>query len=260
MTISNFLIILIFFFLILFGNKIKIFSAFRQSMLKSMIPALVIGLIAFAGYAIGTLRLSGVVSGFFIGVLVFCYSTLGLAFAKSIPDFEPLPITKSYVSREGRLRQTALCILFSLLIVALLLAVNSILFKIFLVLFHEPDFSAKAVSSLPSNNKILAFPLLLAGAGIAEESMFRLFFQSIFQRLFKKAWPAILLSSLCFALYHLSPADSMYQIYWHYPLAQASTVFLTGIVLGWFYRKRGFETVVLGHTLLDYVGVLFTFH
>lgn len=131
---------------------------------------------------------------------------------------------------------------------------------LFLTLFHESDRSTQAVGSLPAPNKLLAFPLLLSGAGIAEESMFRLFFQSLFWRLFKRPWPAILLSSLCFALYHLSPADSMYQIYWHYPLTQFSAVFLSGIVLGWFYWKRGFETTVLGHTLVDYMGVLLMPH
>jgi hypothetical protein len=51
----------------------------------------------------------------------------------------------------------------------------------------------------------------------------------------------------------------MYRVYWQYPLTQLTTVFLSGIALGFFYKKRGLETVVLGHTLSDYIGVLLTF-
>ena len=196
MSVSCFLIILIFLFLLLFGDKIKKLSAFRQSMLKNMVPALVIGLIAFAGYAVGTFRLSGAVGGFFIGALAFCCSALGLALAKSIPGFEPLPVAESFAAKQGRSRQIFLFLLTAVLLAVLILATDASK-ALFLTLFHESDRSTQAVGSLPAPNKLLAFPLLLSGAGIAEESMFRLFFQSLFWRLFKRPWPAILLSSLC---------------------------------------------------------------
>lgn len=259
MSVSNLLVIAAFFFVLLFGNIIKKLSGFREELTKSMIPALVIGLIYAAGFAFGTLQAESAVKGVFGGFAIFCLSSMGLAFAKGIPGFEPLPVAAGSAKGKGRLRQFVSFLLAAVLLAILILATD--MFKVvFLTLFHESGRSVQAVGSLPAKNKLLAFPLLLAGAGIAEESMFRLFFQSLFWRLFKKPWIAILLSSLCFALYHLTPADTMYQVYWHYPLTQVSTVFLSGIVLGWFYRKRGFETAVLGHTLSDYVGVLLMPH
>lgn len=255
MSVSNLLVIAAFFFILLFGNKIKKLSCFRKALIGSMIPALVIALIYVVGFVIGTLQAKYIVGGILGGFAIFCLATLGLAFAKGISNFEPLPIAAGSAKGEGRLHQFVPFLLAAILLAILILATD--MFKvIFLTLFHESDRSVQAIASLPTQNKLLAFPLLLAGAGIAEESMFRLFFQSLFWRLFKKPWIAILLSSFCFAFYHLTPADPMYQVYWQYPLTQVSTVFLSAIVLGWFYRKRGFETAVLGHTFSDYVGVL----
>lgn len=260
MPIGKLFVAAVFFFVLLFGNKIKALAAFRRAMTENTLPALVIGLIYFVGASLGALQAQYAANGFFGGFYIFCLSSLGLAFAQGIAGFEPLPVAASLAGKRGRARRILRFLLDSAVLSVLLIAIGGIFFKVFLALFHEPDLSAQTVGSLPTKNKFLAFPLLLAGAGIAEESMFRLFFQSLFWRLLKRPWPAILLSSFCFALYHLSPADSMYQIYWHYPLTQLSTVFLSGIVLGWFYRKRGFETTVLGHTLSDYIGVLLMPH
>ena len=232
MQIIKLPIILIFLLILLFGNKIKKFSNFRQKMIKSTVPALVIGLIYATAFTLGMLQAEYAVRGIFGGFTIFCLSSMGLAFAKGISDYEPLPVTAGLAKQEGRARRILRFLLDSVVLAVLIIAVSGFLFKFFLALFHEPDFSAQATSSLPAKNKLLAFPLLLAGAGIAEEGIFRLFFQSLFWRLFKKPWAAILLSSLCFALYHLTPADVMYQVYWHYPLTQVSTVFLTGIAFG----------------------------
>jgi membrane protease YdiL (CAAX protease family) len=260
MKTDNLPIVLVFFFILLWGKKIKKLSNFREAMIKSMVPALTIGLIYAAGFALGTFQAESIVKGILGGFAIFCLTSMGFAFAKGIPDYEPLPVTAGLAKLGGRARRILRFLLDSAVLAVLIIAVSGFFFKVFLALFHEPDFSAQATSLLPAKNKLLAFPLLLAGAGIAEESMFRLFFQSLFWRLFKRPWAAILLSSLCFALYHLTPADVMYQVYWHYPLTQVSTVFLTGIAFGWFYRKRGFETTVFGHTLIDYASVLLTPH
>jgi hypothetical protein len=145
-------------------------------MADSMRPALVIGLICFAGLAIGSLRVDYAIGGLINGAYIFCLSSMGLAFAKKIPGFEPLPVCAGFLKKEGRARQLLLMLLFSAAIAALLLFIGSLLFSGCLLLFHEPDKSAQAITSLPTKNKLLAFPLLLAGAGIAEECMFRLFF------------------------------------------------------------------------------------
>jgi len=249
-------VILVFLFILLFGGKISKLTSYRRIMVASMIPASVIGLICFAGFALSLLQVKYVIGGIVNGIYVFCLSSMGIAFARNVTGFEPFPVFKSFLKRENRIRQVLMMLFLSIILAALIDVVGFFILKACLFIFSEPDKSALAISSLPTKNKFLAFPLLLAGAGIAEEVMFRLFIQSFIWKLFKNSWVAIVLSSLCFALYHLSPMDSMYKIYWNYPLAQFTTVFITGLIVGYFYKKRGFETVVLGHTIADYIGVL----
>lgn len=246
------LIILLFLFILLFGGKIKKWNSYRRTMISSMVPASVIGFIYVAAYALSLLQIE---RGIVTGIYIFCLSSMGIAFAREVSNFEPLPVSKSIVKRKDRIRQILMMLLFSFVLAALMAIIGSFIFNACLVLFHEQSKEAQAISSLPTKNIFLLFPLLLAGAGIAEESMFRLFIQSFVWKMCKKPWVAIVLSSFCFALYHLSPMDSMYKVFWEYPLSKFTSVFFTGLVLGYFYKKRGFETVVLGHTLFDYIGV-----
>jgi membrane protease YdiL (CAAX protease family) len=75
-------------------------------------------------------------------------------------------------------------------------------------------------------NALRAFFQLLAGAGIAEETTFRLVCISLVWRLSGRRWPAIIVSAVLFGAY------------------------------GYVYVKRGFETVVLAHTLSDWLPFL----
>lgn len=252
----EYLIILIFLFILLLGEKIKKLTKYRRVMIASMVPASVIGLICFAGYALSLLQIESVIRALVTGVYVFCLSSMGIAFTRGVSGFEPLPVTKSIIKRKDSIRNILKMLLFSAILAVLMALVSTFVFNLCLVNFHEQNREAQAINSLPTKNIFLLFPLLLAGAGIAEETMFRLFFQSFVWKLFKKPWVAIVLSSFCFALYHLSPLDSMYRIFWEYPLSKFTSVFVTGLVLGYFYKKRGFETVVLGHTLFDCIGAV----
>ena len=243
----------VFLIILLFGNKIKKLSNYRRCMINRMIPALMIGFIYFAGDAVSMLQMKDAISGIISGVCIFCLSSMGLAFTMNITGFEPLPVSMSFVKKEGRARQILMMLFFSVVIVAFVFIINLFISQGWRIIFHEQSKSAQALGLLPIKNKFLAFPSLLAAAGIAEEGVFRLFFQSLFWKLFKNPWIAIALSSFCFALYHLSPMDIMYKVYWQYPLTQFTTVFLSGLVFGYFYKKQGFETVVLGHTLFDYI-------
>lgn len=249
------MVILSFLLLLLFGEKSSRFAPFQRLLKKSLLPALVISLLYFLGQAIGTLRLDSILPSLPGTVLIFCLAALGLTFAKSCPGYEPLPAVACFERKSGRLRKLGSVLLFSAFLAVALFVVAAIT-PMFFRLFHEPDLRRQAASSLPAANKFVAFPLLLAGAGIAEESMFRLFFQSLFRLIFKRGWATIILSALFFALYHLSPVNAMYQVYWQFPLSQFCSVFLSGLVLGVFYEKLGFETTVLGHTFSDYIGVL----
>jgi membrane protease YdiL (CAAX protease family) len=74
-----------------------------------------------------------------------------------------------------------------------------------------------------------------------------------------KKWLAILLSAVAFGAYHLSPLDSFYLTFWHYPMSQFLSSTLIGLLWGWVYTWRGYETAVLGHTLSDWLPfALFT--
>lgn len=248
-------VIAIFLFVLLLGEKITKLANYRRAMIASMVPASVIGLICFAGYAVSLLQLEYIINGMITGVYVFCLSSMGIAFAREVSGFEPLPVSESLIKRKNSIRKIVMMLLFSVILAALMDVIGSFVLNFCLILFHESK-EAQAIDSLPTKNIFLLFPLFLAGAGIAEETMFRLFIQSFIWKLCKKSWASIVLSSFCFALYHLSPMDAMYKTFWEYPLSKFTSVFFVGLVLGYFYKKRGFETVVLGHTLSDYIGTV----
>lgn len=239
------------------GNKIKYFQPFRSQMLKDFKKPLVISLIFYLGGFLGTCNPQSLLN-IPAAVDTFCISSFGLTLANSIHGYEPLPVTCSIVKCNKVLKTIMLTVISSLLLVIISGIVGSFGFNFFLTVFHEPDKRALTVQMIPNKNKWLSFFTLLAGAGIAEETLYRLFFLTLFWKLLKNPWVALVLSSLCFGLYHLTPLDLMYQVYWQFPAAQVAGVFLSSLVLGFFYIKRGFETTVLGHTLQDWLAVITT--
>ena len=48
----------------------------------------------------------------------------------------------------------------------------------------------------------------------------------------------------------------MYLTFWKYPLSQFLASSLIGLVWGYAYARRGYETAVLSHTLSDWVPIL----
>lgn len=115
--------------------------------------------------------------------------------------------------------------------------------------FGEPAFSGHSSNlSLPSEPWRI-FLMMLAGAGIAEETPYRLVVLSLVWRLTSRRGVAIVVSALVFGLYHLTPLNSWYDVYWQAPITQLVTATTGGLVLGYVFSKRGYETAVLGHTL-----------
>ena len=110
-------------------------------------------------------------------------------------------------------------------------------------------------SSFPEN-VWQSFLLLLAGAGISEETTYRLLFLSLFLRVTRRPWVAIALSSLLFGAHHLSPLDAVYRQLWERPLIVFTMSAIMGVLMGTVYIKRGYETAVFGHTLGDWTGLL----
>jgi membrane protease YdiL (CAAX protease family) len=122
--------------------------------------------------------------------------------------------------------------------------------------FNETNLNEQVASEFPGN-KLQAFFLLLSGAGIAEETTYRLLAVSAVWLLFRRRWLAILVGALLFAAYHLTPLDGYYMHFWQYPVSQFVGSALIGLLWGWLYTRRGYETAVLGHTMSDTIGVVF---
>ncbi|MGE5333494.1 MAG: CPBP family intramembrane glutamic endopeptidase [Nitrososphaerota archaeon] len=248
----------------LFGQRAARLAAFRARMLAQWPPALVfavltlIGLVA-ADISTGADMPGALLGDLFLPVAVFAQALLGLAIARGIPRYEPLPLVDALARRKHVLRTFGLALISIIVAVPLGILLGSVGTSLGAGLTHETVRSSALSSQFPSNPAV-AFLLLLAGAGIAEEVVYRLVILSLVWRLTGHAWIAILVAALLHALYHLTPLDSFYLQFWQYPVAQVmGTVFISAI-WGVLYVKRGFESAVLGHTLADWVSVTFLLH
>jgi membrane protease YdiL (CAAX protease family) len=221
--------------------------SFRAKMIAQWKPSLVIAMLFVVGTGLGG-------RGFFnpYGVTVFCQAMIGLTLARSIPGYEPLPVTRSIIQREKMWRSIGLMVGIALLLVPPALAIGSVGLSVGGQLFGETNRTAETTSVFPSN-KWLTFFLLLSGAGIAEETTYRLVFLSLCWRFTRRRWLAIALSALLFGAYHLTPLNGMYRIFWQFPVSQFLASTLIGAVWGYAFVRRGYETVVLGHTLSDWI-------
>lgn len=195
----------------------------------------------------------------FLPIAVFAQALIGLAIARGIPRYEPLPLTDTLKRRKDVLRTFGLAFISIIIAVPLGLVLGSVGTSLGAGLAHETVRSSTLSSQFPSN-PVVAFLLLLAGAGIAEEVVYRLVILSLVWRLTRHAWIAILVAALLHGLYHLTPLDGFYLQFLQYPVAQVmGTVFISA-VWGILYVKRGLESAILGHTLADWVSVVFLLH
>jgi len=224
---------------------------FREKMLQQWKPSLIIALLHLLGAGFGGY---GFLQASSIGY--FCQAMIGLALARSIHGFEPLPVSQALVHKEKRTERLYLMLVVSLAVVVAALFVNGVLGGLLPQLFGETINSSAGFGSLFPESAWQSFLLLLAGAGISEETTYRLLFLSLFWRLTRRPWVAIVLSSLLFGAYHLSPLDAVYRQLWERPLTVFTMSAVMGIVMGYVYIKRGYETAVLGHTLGDWAGLL----
>jgi membrane protease YdiL (CAAX protease family) len=185
--------------------------------------------------------------------MTFCQALIGLALARSIPGFEPLPVTRAILQRDRPWHRLVV-----MAGVALLAVVAGII----------ASMAGTAVARLlgevkvPSQGEGMLIPalwqlflLFLTGAGIAEETPYRLVILSLVWRLTGRRWLAILLAAILFGAYHLTPLNGMYVTFWQYPLTQFFSSTAIGVVWGYLYVRRGYETAVLAHTLSDWLPV-----
>jgi membrane protease YdiL (CAAX protease family) len=219
---------------------------FRQALLAQWQPAVAIAVIFLVGMALGG---RSPINPY--ALAVFCQALVGLALASGIEGFEPLPVAQAVSSRRRPWRRVALTLAIAALAVVPAQVAGSAGLSVGRRIFGEPDRVREAMDSLPPGPLHLFF-LLLAGAGIAEETTYRLVALSLAWRLTGRPGVAIVLSAVLFGAYHLTPLSGMYQTFWRFPASQFLGSSLVGLIWGWLYVKRGYETVVLGHTLSDW--------
>ncbi len=237
--------------MVVIGRYIHAISRFREHVLNYWKPALVIALLynlsmGFGGY--GWLHP--------YTLAVFCQGMIGLAIASGIQGFIPLPVTHAISERRQVLRQVGIMFAVALLSVIPAILIGSLGQSIARQVFREADYTQQAISALLRTNKWLAFFTLLGGAGIAEETTFRLVCLSLVWKVTHRSWLAIVISSLLFGAYHLTPLDSMYRIFWQNPISQFIGVALSSLVMGYLFVKRGYGAAVLGHTLIDWLPMM----
>lgn len=221
-------------------------------MLAQWKPTLAIALIALVSRA---LTGRGILNPYVIAI--FCQCLIGLAIARDIPAYEPLAVTQSILRRDRPLRSIGLLVVFALLSGLAGLALGAVGIGVLRQILGETYDVGQALGEFPFN-LAQAFFYFLGGAGIAEETTYRLVFLSLVWRITGRRRLAILLSAILFAVYHLTPLDGMYRTFWQFPVSQLVSSTLIGLLWGYAYVKRGYETAVLAHTLSDWVpAVLF---
>lgn len=232
------------------GRTLPAVHDFKTRMTGKWKPALAIAVLFVLGMGIAG-------NGFFniYAAAIFCQALIGLTLASDIAGYQPLPVVNAFTQRSHILRQVILLVLISILVVLPALLIGTIGLDIGRHLFGEANYTQEAVNMLPSN-KWLTFFLLLSGAGIAEETIYRLVILSLLWKCTGRKRLAIVLSALIFGAYHLTPLSGMYRVFWQFPISQFLASSLIGILWGYLLTKRGYETAVLGHTLSDWLPLM----
>ncbi len=222
----------------------------RDHLLAQWKPALAIAIVSFLGTVFSG---ASWLTPFPIGI--FCQALVGLALARSIAGYEPLPVARSLVQRErSGLVRFALMVVIALLLVLPMLVVGAVGMNIGHSLFHESNLTREAQDSMPYNIWQVFFAFL-AGGGIAEEIVYRLVAVSLVWRITKSPWMGIIVGAVLFGAYHLSPLNGLYLTFIKFPMSQFLATVFIGIVLGIAYVKRGAETAVLAHTFSDWIPI-----
>jgi membrane protease YdiL (CAAX protease family) len=236
--------------ILLFGKRIPRLADFRQSMLRQWKPALAISLLYLLGIALG-----GRVSLDPYALAIFCEAMIGLALARGIPAFDPLPVTAAILSRTRIARALALALLWAVVAATVAFVAGGIVMSFAQQFFHETNQNSQALNGF-APGPWQAFGLFLSGAGIGEETPFRLVVVGLLWRFVRRRGWAVFLAALLFAAYHLTPLNSMYRTFLLFPVSQFLSSVIYGLVWGWLFVKRGYETTVLAHTLSDWVPMM----
>ncbi len=232
------------------GQRLPSLKAFREGMISQWKAAAVIAAVYAASVALRgpEPNLFSMLSG---GAMTFCQAIIGLGLARRIAGFEPVPVGQAIVRRERVGRNLLWMIGVALLAVAASILAGALGTGLARALGEIKPATQGSETALPPLWQL--FFHFLSGAGIAEETVYRLVVVSLVWGLTQRRWAAMLLSSLLFGAYHLTPLTGMYLTFWQYPLTQFLSSALIGVVWAYTYMRRGHETAVLAHTLSDWL-------
>jgi membrane protease YdiL (CAAX protease family) len=237
-------------FIVAVGQRSRRLCSFRAMMVAQWKPALANALVFLVGMALGG---RGLLNPY--AIAIFCQTLIGLALARSIFGFEPFPVARPIRRQERPWRNVVLMLTVSLVMVVPILFIGSVGLSMGAQIFGETIRTDEAMEAFRAN-PVSIFFLLLSGAGIAEETPYRLVLLSLFWRWTRRRWLAVLMSAAMFGAYHLTPLDGLYRTFWRFPASQFLASSLIGILLGYVYVKRGYESAVLSHTFGDWIPFL----
>jgi membrane protease YdiL (CAAX protease family) len=242
--------VLIFALILLIGQRFERTRAFRARMIAQWKPALGITVVALISMVIaGRSPINPYL------VAIFCQTLIGLAIARSIAGYEPLKTTQSIVRREGIVRNVGLFIVIGVIAGGIGLLIGSYGMGIVQSILHKTNRTGEAAQSF-SIDKVQAFFQFLWGAGIAEETTYRLVALSFVWAMTGRRWVAIIVAAILFGAYHLTPLSGNYLTFLKFPISQFVGSTLIGIVWGYVFTKRDYETTVLAHTMSNWIAVL----
>ncbi len=234
------------------GQTWAALRAFRQRMVWQWQPALGIAAIYAASVALTGSHLNAY-SILLGAIMTFCQALIGLGLAYGIQGFEPLPVIKAIARREHVLRSLLLMIGIAVLAVAAGLIAGAVGAALARLLGEVKQANQGNTSTLPALWQLFFY--FLAGAGLAEEVVYRLVVVSLIWNVTHRPRLAVIVSGLLFGAYHLTPLSGMYLTFWQYPLTQFFSSAFIGMVWAYVYIRRGFETAVLAHTLSDWLPI-----
>lgn len=186
-----------------------------------------------------------------MGASMFSKCLIGFTVAGRIPGFEPLPVAHSVVRNEEPLRKVAVLVLIALVATVAKPLIGSVGTSIG-GLFGETYEPSQVAGEFPTS-KVVVFFMLLSGAGVAEETTYRLVLLSLIWVVTRRRWVSIVGAAALFGAYHLTPLDALYLTFWKFPVTQFMGSFFTGLLWGYLYTRRGLETTILGHTLSNWI-------
>lgn len=198
---------------------------------------------------------SGISLGWFLGylALLVVLGSAGLAAERSLPvDLFP-------VIRRRKVHWIAYVLAAALFLTLAQMFVDNLFGDLFSAIgqaFGDQELTMSAVTSgFDAGSPVVLLLQMVVGAGIFEELLFRVGIMTLVWRLTRGWGWGLLVSSVLFGLYHLTPFSGM-EAYLAAPVGAFMNSFLSGLVTGMVYRWRGFTAAVLMHSLGNWIVIL----